>query len=148
MRKAIGSRRCSQSLWAGALGILAGLSLGREGPSIQLGACVAQGLGDKISDTRAERKILIASGAGAGLAAAFNAPLAGTMFVIEEIFKYISPVLLLSSMVGCILADSVARLAFGGAPVFSFPIQSGLPMDKYWMVIALGVVLGGAGRVL
>ena len=129
----------------GTLSILAGLSLGREGPSIQLGASLAQGVGDKLAKTRAERKILIASGASAGLAAAFNAPLAGVMFAMEEIFKYISPLILLSTMVSAIVADCVSRIVFGAAPVFSFTIQSGIPLRSYWLVCLVGVLLGGAG---
>ncbi len=78
---------CSKFL-GGTLAIAGGLSLGREGPSIQLGACAAEGLGKKIGKGRLERKILMASGASAGLAAAFNAPMAGVIFALEEIFKY------------------------------------------------------------
>lgn len=129
----------------GTLSILAGLSLGREGPSIQLGASVAQGVGDRLAKTRTERKILIASGASAGLAAAFNAPLAGVMFAVEEVFKYLSPVILLSTMVSAILADCVSRVVFGASPVFSFHIQSGIPLKSYWIVCLIGVLLGCAG---
>lgn len=139
------------TVWAkfagGALAILAGLSLGREGPSIQLGASVAEGLGARISATRAERRHLIAAGASAGLAAAFNAPLAGVMFAVEEIYKYLSPIVLLSTIVASVTADFLARIAFGSAPVFSFSAQRSLPMSAYWMVCVLGVVLGGAGAL-
>ena len=72
---------------AGALGIGAGLSLGREGPSIQIGAVAAQGLSRLMGRTRMEERYLITSGASAGLAAAFNAPLAGTMFELEELHR-------------------------------------------------------------
>lgn len=72
---------------AGALGIGAGLSLGREGPSIQIGAVAAQGLSRLMGRTRMEERYLITSGASAGLAAAFNAPLAGTMFALEELHR-------------------------------------------------------------
>lgn len=137
------------TLWSkfagGALAILAGLSLGREGPSIQLGASIAEGIGKRLSVTRVERKYLIAGGASAGLAAAFNAPLAGVMFAVEEIFKYISPIVLLCTTVASVAADFLARLVFGAAPIFSFPTQSALPMQAYWMVCVLGIVLGGAG---
>ena len=80
----------------GAMGIAGGLSLGREGPSIQLGANVGEAIGNRLGNGRLEKKILIAGGASAGLAAAFNAPLAGVMFALEEIFKYFTPVILLS----------------------------------------------------
>ena len=139
------------TLWSkfigGALSVLAGLSVGREGPSIQLGACVAEGLGNKLCDTHTERKYMIASGAGAGLAAAFNAPLAGVVFVMEEIFKYISPFIMLATMVSTIVAGSMARLIFGVAPVLHFPIQDAIPVNAYWMVCLLGIILGCAGSL-
>ena len=131
----------------GAASILAGLSLGREGPSIQLGACVAQGLGDKFASSRTEKRILIAGGASAGLAAAFNAPLAGAMFAVEEIFKYISPLILLVTMVSAIAADMVSKLVFGMAPVFSFRTPEIIPLKDYWLLLALGVALGCFGAL-
>lgn len=66
----------------GAVTVFAGLSVGREGPSIQLGSSVANGIGNRIASTRTEKKVLIASGTSGGLAVAFNAPLAGVMFVL------------------------------------------------------------------
>ncbi|MCE5234911.1 MAG: ClC family H(+)/Cl(-) exchange transporter [Clostridiaceae bacterium] len=139
------------TLWSkfigGALAILAGLSLGREGPSIQLGASIAEGIGKRVCATRAERKHLIAGGASAGLAAAFNAPLAGVIFAVEEIFKYLSPIVLLSTTIASVVADFLSRLVFGSAPIFSFSTQGPLPMSAYWMVCVLGVILGGAGAL-
>lgn len=133
--------------FGGALSLLSGLSLGREGPSIQLGACVAQAVGDKFADTRTERKVLIASGASAGLAAAFNAPLAGVIFVLEEIFGYFSPTILLSTMVSAVVADYISKIVFGLNPVFSFDLQGPIPLDGYWMVCILGIALGVCGAV-
>jgi H+/Cl- antiporter ClcA len=133
--------------FGGAASILAGLSLGREGPSIQLGACVAQGIGDKIASSRTEKRILIAGGASAGLAAAFNAPLAGAMFAMEEIFKYISPLVLLVTMVSAVTADFVSKLVFGMAPVFSFRTAMAIPFDFYWLLLLMGLVLGAAGSL-
>jgi H+/Cl- antiporter ClcA len=131
----------------GAVSILAGLSLGREGPSIQLGACVAQGISEKIASSRTEKQILIAGGASAGLAAAFNAPLAGAMFAVEEIFKYISPLVLLVTMVSAIVADFVSKLVFGMAPVFSFQTSTAIPLNAYWLLLLMGIMLGGAGSL-
>ena len=74
-------------LLAGIIGIGAGLSLGREGPSIQLGAVTAQGLSRLLKRTRLEERYLLTSGASAGLAAAFNAPLAGVIFALEELHR-------------------------------------------------------------
>jgi H+/Cl- antiporter ClcA len=131
----------------GAFSFLAGLSLGREGPSIQLGACVAQGLSDKLASSRTEKKVLIASGASAGLSAAFNAPLAGAVFSLEEIFKYFSPAVLLSTMMAAVVADFISKTIFGTLPVFRFDIQGIIPLKGYWLLFILGGVLGISGAV-
>ncbi len=129
----------------GTVAILGGLSLGREGPSIQLGASVAEGLGKKIGKGRLERKILMASGASAGLAAAFGAPMAGVMFALEEIFKYFSPIILLSMMSSAVAADFVSSQVFGLEPIFDFEITSQIALSKYWILILLGIFLGVVG---
>lgn len=69
----------------GTLAIGSGLFLGRESPSIQLGAALGQGI-HRLSGNRSvfEEKFLLTCGASAGLSAAFNAPLAGVLFVLEE----------------------------------------------------------------
>jgi len=131
----------------GTISILGGLSLGREGPSIQLGASIAEGVGNRFSKSRIDRKILIASGASAGLAAAFNAPLAGVVFALEEIFKYFSPMILLSTMSAAVMADFVSKNVFGLAPVFNFEITTLLSLEDYWMVILLGILVGILGAV-
>jgi len=137
---------CSKFL-GGAIAIGGGLSLGREGPSIQLGACVAEGVGKKIGKGRLERRILMASGASAGLAAAFNAPMAGVVFALEEIFKYFSPVILLSMMSAAVAADFVSKQVFGLAPIFNFDITKEIPLNSYWVLIVLGILLGGMGAL-
>ncbi|HKB92036.1 MAG TPA: chloride channel protein, partial [Opitutaceae bacterium] len=72
---------------AGIAGIGGGLALGREGPTIQMGAATGLAVAEsfKVVAGEGERKALISAGAGAGLAAAFNAPLAGVIFVLEEL---------------------------------------------------------------
>lgn len=129
----------------GALCILGGLSLGRAGPSVQLGACVGQGLGEKLTRSRTQQKILIASGAAAGLAAAFNAPLAGVMFTLEEVFRYFSPMVLLSAMTAAIAADFTAGFLFGMEPLFHFTVETVIPLENYWFLALMGLFLGVAG---
>lgn len=131
--------------FGGTICILGGLSLGREGPSVQIGACVAEAIGKRFGSSRTERKILIASGASAGLSAAFNAPLAGTMFALEEIFKYISPLVLLSTMTAAVVADFVCKIFFGTSPVFQFDITQSIPLSYYWLLFPLGILLGAFG---
>ena len=74
----------------GVLSIGAGLSLGREGPSIQLGAMAGKGISRISKRVKIEEKLLMTCGASAGLAAAFNAPFAGVLFSLEELHKSFS----------------------------------------------------------
>lgn len=129
----------------GVLCILAGLSLGREGPSVQLGAATGDIISKKIKSTRLERRLLISSGASAGLSAAFNAPLSGVMFSLEEIYKYFSPLVLLSTMVAALSADFISKEFFGLKPVFDFGTITPIPLNTYWILIILGAILGAAG---
>lgn len=129
----------------GVLSIVAGLSLGREGPSVQLGAATGDFVSSKLKTTRLERRLLISSGASAGLSAAFNAPLSGVMFSLEEIYKYFSPLVLLSTMISALSADFISKNFFGLKPVFDFGKITPMPLQNYWVLIVLGLVLGLAG---
>ena len=75
----------------GVLAIGSGLFLGREGPSIQLGAMVGQGVAKGLHLPKTKERCLLAGGAAAGLANAFNAPIATSLFVVEEIYHNFSP---------------------------------------------------------
>lgn len=129
----------------GTIGILSGLSLGREGPSIQLGASVGEGIAQKVGTSTMEKKILMVSGASAGLSAAFNAPMAGVIFALEEIYKYFSPLILLSSISAAVVADFVSKQFFGFEPVFHYKITQSLPLNSYWLLILLGIIIGCMG---
>lgn len=133
--------------FGGILAIGAGLSLGREGPSIQLGAMVGKGFSRLSNRLRTEEKLLMTCGSGAGLAAAFGAPLAGVVFALEELHKNFSQEVLLSTMASAITADCVGAYIFGLEPVFDFDISvaQGLPLNRIWMVIILGVITGAFG---
>lgn len=102
----------------GVLGIGAGLSLGREGPTIQLGAATGSLIADGLNVKTSAYTRMITCGAGAGLAAAFNAPLAGFVFVIEELRREVSTRTYGSGLIACLVADIVSRLLNGQLPVF------------------------------
>lgn len=129
----------------GVLSIGTGLSLGREGPSVQLGAAVGQGFSRVFKRVKIEEKYLVTSGASAGLAAAFNAPLAGVMFALEEVHKNFSPLVLLSALSAALSADFVASGFFGLKPVFNFKNLTILPLKFYFYIVLLGVVVGVLG---
>ncbi|TEB07123.1 H(+)/Cl(-) exchange transporter ClcA [Pelotomaculum schinkii] len=129
----------------GVLAIGSGMSLGREGPSIQLGAMAGQGVSRLLGRLRIEEKYLITSGASAGLAAAFNAPLAGVIFALEELHKNFSPAVLMSAMAASLTADLITQQVFGQKPVFNFHDLVVLPHNYYIYVVGLGVICGFLG---
>lgn len=129
----------------GVLAIGAGLSLGRAGPSVQMGAAVGQGFGKVLGRKRLEEKYLITSGASAGLAAAFNAPLAGAFFAMEEVHKRFSPAILMSTVSASLSADFVTRYVFGEKAIFEFPHLAVLPFSYYGYLLGLGIAAGLLG---
>ncbi|CAK1238119.1 ClC family H(+)/Cl(-) exchange transporter [Fructobacillus cardui] len=130
---------------AGILAIGSGLMLGREGPSIQLGAAVGQGVAETIKVDHSQKKSLIAAGAASGLAAAFNAPLAGVMFVLEEIYHSFSPVIWLGALAGSVIADAISTIVFGQTPVLAVGQLPLIPVHLYGLLLILGLILGLLG---
>ncbi len=132
-------------LIGGTAAIAGGLSVGREGPSVQLGAMAGKGFSRMTKKLRTEEKLLMTCGAGAGLAASFNAPLAGVVFALEELHKNFSEEVMLATMSAAITADFVSSTVFGLQPIFSIRTVGPLPLKDYWLVILLGIVLGAFG---
>lgn len=132
---------------AGALGIGAGLSLGREGPSIQIGAVAGQGISRFLGRTRMEERYLITSGASAGLAAAFNAPLAGMMFALEELHRNFSGAVLLPTMTSAITATIVTHFFFGRSTSFHFLNLVPMPAEHLGLVVLIAISAGFAGII-
>ena len=131
----------------GILAVGSGLFLGREGPSIQLGAAVAQGVTEKFGMTAAEKKIFISSGAAAGLSAAFNAPIAGLLFVLEEVHHNFSPLIWLTSFVAALASNFISVNFFVLTPVLYIGQLKSLPVAHYGALILLGIFLGAMGMV-
>ena len=119
-----------------------GLSLGREGPSVQLGSMIGKGFGRTTKRIKAEERFLMTCGAGAGLTAAFNAPIAGAIFCLEEMNRSFSEKTLLTAMASTITADFIASYVFGLKPIFTLKVGQTMPLKYYWLIMILGVVLG------
>jgi CIC family chloride channel protein len=124
----------------GVLAIGAGLALGREGPGVQMGATLAHLLGRLFRRDRADCRALLAAGAGAGLAAAFNAPIAGAVFVLEVLVRRFETRIAIAALGASATAIVVTRLFLGEVPEFrvealSYPGPRGL-------FLALGFVAG------
>jgi H+/Cl- antiporter ClcA len=132
-------------LVTGLLGLGAGLSLGREGPSIQIGAYMGKGVLSILRRPNRERQFLITGASAAGLAAAFNAPLAGVLFALEELQSSFTPLFLACAMGASMAAAGVAGLFFGLQPVFDFRDIMALPLRGFPWVVLLGIACGLLG---
>jgi len=133
--------------FGGILSIGGGLALGREGPTIQMGGCVGQMVSRWLGSTPRERQTLIAAGAGAGLAAAFNAPLSGLVFVLEEVQRDFTPAVFTAAFVASVTADLVARLILGQLPVFHVAPYPPPPLSTIPVFLVLGLLTGLLGVV-
>ncbi|MGB5962050.1 MAG: chloride channel protein [Coleofasciculaceae cyanobacterium] len=89
----------------------AGMPLGREGPTVQIGAALASQLSRWFPTSPDHRRQILAAGAGAGLAAAFNAPIAGVLFVVEELLQDVSGITLGTAILASFIASVVARIS-------------------------------------
>jgi CIC family chloride channel protein len=133
--------------FAGVLGIGAGLSLGREGPTVQMGAAVARALARPLRAPEADLPQLLSAGAGAGLAAAFNAPLAGLLFVVEELHRELSSRTAAGALVAAVCATVIAHAFSGDAPSFEVRGLGEMPLIALPLALIVGIA-GGLGGVL
>ncbi|MBD2138926.1 chloride channel protein [Anabaena sp. FACHB-1237] len=90
-----------------------GLTLGRQGPTVQIGASLAAGMSRLVPTSPEHRRQMIAAGAGAGLAAAFNAPLAGVLFIIEELLQDLSGLTLGTAIIAAFIGGVISRWLSG-----------------------------------
>ena len=150
----------------------AGMSLGRAGVSVQFGATVGNFFakkfyGDNPRHQSVEGNFMLAAGAGAGLAAIFNAPLAGVIFCIEELRKKFSPELLISAITSAVTSSFIVQIVFGVRPVFETITQTPLniptvatlppeemshvlftaPLKFIGLFVLFGVVCGISGAI-
>lgn len=130
---------------SGVLAIGSGLALGREGPTVQMGGAVADGVARGMKVAPQDRLTLTAAGAGAGLAAAFNAPLSGLVFVLEEVQRDFRPAVFGAAFVAAAAADVVARSVSGQLPVFAVPNYAMPPLTALPAFALLGIVAGVLG---
>lgn len=115
----------------GLLAICPGLMLGREGPCIEMGAMVGQGLAET-AFKRENIRTLQECGVAAGLAAAFSAPIAGALFLVEEITFSFKPKNVVAVLAATFSADFVTILFFGNRPCLYLPVNGYLPVKAYW----------------
>lgn len=131
----------------GIICLAVGMSVGREGPSVQMGACLGQGVSERNKDSRKLDNYLITAGGSAGLSAAFGAPLAGVCFALEEAHKNFSYYVLLGCMLSSVVADFITKIVFGMEPSLQFRELDLLPLENYWAFVLLGLAVGVSGVI-
>lgn len=129
----------------GILAMGAGLALGREGPSVQMGGTAAVIIATLTRRNHADLRVLVAGGAAAGLATAFNAPIAGGVFVLEELIKRFDPRTTVATLVASASGFAAAHLLVESQDDFYMaPLADPRLPDAGW-VLAIGVVTGALG---
>jgi CIC family chloride channel protein len=130
---------CSASL-------ASGIALGREGPSVQIGAGIASVLGRKLGLSRDHVKALLPMGCAAALAAAFNTPIAAVLFSLEEILGDMHAPVLGTVVISSATSWMVLHLILGDEPLFHVPAYQLVNPVEFGVYAVLGVV-GGLGSV-
>ena len=133
--------------FGGLLAIGSGLALGREGPSVQMGASLANLVGEVLRCKAEDCKALLAAGAGAGLATAFNAPLGGAVFVLEELTRRFDTRITIATLGASAGAIATARVLLGDAPDFHVEALPYAGFGTVPVYIMLGIVAGCLGVV-
>ncbi|HEY0865092.1 MAG TPA: H(+)/Cl(-) exchange transporter ClcA [Lacunisphaera sp.] len=133
--------------FGGVLTTGSGFALGREGPTVQMGAGIGHLVSElfKVRQGEGERRALISAGAGAGLAAAFNAPLSGLVFVLEELHGNFTPVMFVAAFLAAVAGDVASRLLIGELPVFHLTGMTAPGVATLPWAALLGGLAGGLG---
>jgi CIC family chloride channel protein len=133
----------------GVLALSAKMVLGREGPTIQMGGNLGEMLGEAFRCTRKRRDVLIAAGSAAGLAAAFNAPLAAVLFVIEEMrnqfnFSFINFKIV---AISCVMSTIVLHAIIGSQAAIPMAVFALPSLQSLWLFFVLGLFVGVVGWI-
>lgn len=129
----------------GWLALSAGLVLGREGPLVQMGAVIGEKVGRYFPGFRGAWKSLMAAGAGAGLATAFNAPVGGTIFVLEEVFRKVTPLTFILTATAASVSVYLQRAIFHMPQDYSVPVIPEAPAQAVWLFFLFGLAIGILG---
>jgi chloride channel protein, CIC family len=138
---------------ASALAIGSGAAVGREGPIIQIGSALGSTFGQIIRMSMGQRIILVAAGAGAGIAATFNTPIGGVLFATELMMPEISVNTFLPVAIATGTATFLGRLFFGDRPAFQIPVDlAPMPAEPssallLLLYVVLGAVVGAAAAL-
>jgi CIC family chloride channel protein len=130
---------------ASALCIGSGGSVGREGPIVQIGSALGSVLGQLVRVSESQLRLLVACGAAGGIAATFNAPIAGVFFALELILRNFETRSFGLVVLSSVTADAVGRAAFGSHPFLALPGFSFSSPVELILYAGLGVLASGVG---
>jgi CIC family chloride channel protein len=130
---------------ASALCIGSGGSVGREGPIVQIGSALGSVLGQLVRVSESQLRLLVACGAAGGIAATFNAPIAGVFFALELILRNFETRSFGLVVLSSVTADAVGRAAFGSHPFLTLPGFSFSSPVELILYAGLGVLASGVG---
>ena len=131
--------------FGGLLALSSGLFLGREGPLVQMGAVIGEKVGRQIPGVSAAWKSLMTAGAGAGLATAFNAPVGGTIFILEEVLRRVTPLSFILGATAATASAVIQRAVFhSGQDFHVVPIEDP-PAASVLIFLAFGIFTGFVG---
>jgi CIC family chloride channel protein len=128
--------------FGGILAIGSGLALGREGPSVQIGAGIAYFTSRMCRCNWPDCRVLLAAGAGAGLATAFNAPIAGAVFVLEELVRRYEHRMAIAALAASATSIAVGRVFLGDMPDFTVGTISPVGGEARVLFFVLGGMAG------
>ena len=129
----------------GVLAIGSGLALGREGPTVQMGAVIGARVAQRAALDAEAVRLVQSAAAGAGLAVAFNAPIGGVAFVFEELSRRFTTPLMVATLAACTSAELVARMMLGNSVDFTVPALPSLATGTVAASLLLGALLGVLG---
>jgi CIC family chloride channel protein len=132
-------------LLSAMIAIGSGITLGRQGPTVQIGASLAAGVSRLIPTSPDYRRQMIAAGAGAGLAAAFNAPIAGVLFIVEELLQDLSGLTLGTAIIASFIGGVVSRMLGGSSVQYELQLShfsSSFSVPEIPFYLLLGIVSG------
>jgi CIC family chloride channel protein len=130
---------------ASALCIGGGGSVGREGPIVQIGSALGSTLGRVVRVPEDRMRVLVACGAAGGIAATFNAPLAGVFFAMELILRDFAAESFGMVVLSSVTASVIGRAAFGDTPFLHLPPFAVRHLPEYLLFALLGVLAGAVG---
>jgi CIC family chloride channel protein len=131
--------------FGGFLALSSGLVLGREGPLVQMGAVIGEKIGRLFKNLEGAWKPLIAAGAGAGVATAFNAPVGGTLFILEEVLRKVTPIGFVLAAAAAVSSAIVQRGIFGMGFDFRVADVAAGPVVNLPIYLLFGAVIGVLG---